>query len=114
MDELLFDEDIQDYTVWYYDPEALSYTQHLHSKGVIFEKTCSLTNQIEAEDELIKKADLILTNEEKFYEQRKPFHHNIHLLDEMMDAQSFERISELELMITRPKPRKDNLKIIPV
>lgn len=107
VDELIYEEELIDYTVWYYTPHALSYTRHLDPRATIFDyiKECP----IEAEDELLKKADIVFTCGNSLYDEKKAKHHNIHSFPSSIDhfhfTQARQKLVEPDDQINIPRPR---------
>jgi UDP-galactopyranose mutase len=107
VDELVYEEEVIDYTLWYYTPEALSYTKHLEPRATIFDCMTELSS--EKEEELLKKADIVFTSSPSLYESRKAIHHNIHSFPSSMDfshfAQARQKLVEPDDQINIPHPR---------
>lgn len=107
VDELIYEEELIDYTVWYYSPAALSYTRHLEPRATIFD--CVRTFSSDLEEELMKKADLVFTGSHSLYEQKKAHHHNIHSFPSSIDhfhfSQARQKLVEPDDQIHIPHPR---------
>lgn len=98
VDELIFEEDISMYSVWYYTPMALPFTRHLEPMNTIFDKMNELSLSkgapqalIDMERELMKKADLVFTGGHSIYEASKHSHHNIHPFPSSIDYDHFSQ-----------------------
>ncbi len=79
VDELILDENLTDYSLWYYSPAAFSFTQHLQPFVILFdwiEETPLLF--IQHEKLLLKKADVVFTEGDSLYKAKKNLHQNIH------------------------------------
>lgn len=116
VDELVYEEDLTDMTIWYYTPMALSYSAHLKPIAVIFDCTDELSlfyeapqTLIDQEALLLKKADLVFTGGQSLYEAKKFKHHNIHAFPNSIDfthfSKSRETLVEPEDQANIPHPR---------
>lgn len=107
VDELVYEEELIDYTVWYYTPMALSYTRHLEPRAVIFD--CVNMYSSQEEEELLKKADLVFTCSHSLYDEKKANHHNIHSFPNSIDqfhfSQARQKLVEPDDQINIPHPR---------
>lgn len=104
VDELVFEENLSTYTVWYYTPMALPFTRHLEPENVIFDKMDELSlfkgapqTLIDMESELLLKADLVFTGGHSIFEASKNKHHNIHPFPSSIDYDHFSQ-GRLELV----------------
>ncbi len=116
VDELIFKEEVQDFTIWYYNPMSVSYTNHLKPSVAIFDCMDELSlfkgapqYLLEREAELIQKADLMFTGGLSLFEAKKQRHNNIHAIPSSIDYQHFHRarqgLSEPADQINIPHPR---------
>lgn len=116
VDELIFEEDLSTYAVWYYTPMALPFTRHLEPVSVIFDKMDELSlfkgapqALIDMEQELLKKADLVFTGGHSLYEASKNAHHNIHAFPSSIDYDHFSQgrqaLVEPDDQVNIPHPR---------
>jgi UDP-galactopyranose mutase len=96
VDELLRNEGITDYVLWYYTPMALAFTDHLAARTIIydcmdelsaFKGASALLKDREAE--LMRRASLVLTGGQSLYEAKRHQHHNIHPFPSSVDVQHF-------------------------
>lgn len=116
VDELIFEEDLSSYSVWYYTPMALPFTRHLEPMNVLFDKMDELSlfkgapqALIDLESELLKKADLVFTGGHSMYEASKHRHHNIHAFPSSIDYDHFSQgrlsLVEPDDQVNIPHPR---------
>lgn len=98
IDELIYEEELIDYTLWYYTPMAISFTSHLEARATIFDCMDELSlfkdapqSLIEMETELFKKADVVFTGGHSLYEAKKKYHQNIHPLPSSIDYNHFSQ-----------------------
>jgi glycosyltransferase involved in cell wall biosynthesis len=96
VDDLIAQEDIADYLVWYYTPMALSFTDHLRPASVVYDCMDELSafkgapavlRQREAA--LLEVASLVLTGGQSLYEAKRTQHHNIHPFPSSVDVSHF-------------------------
>lgn len=116
IDELIYEEEIIDYTVWYYTPMALGFTRHLEPRAVIFDCMDELSlfkdapkSLIDSEAELMKLADIVFTGGHSLYEAKKHNHHNIHAFPSSIDfhhfSQARQKLIEPDDQVNIPHPR---------
>ena len=113
VDELIYEEELIDYTLWYYSPKALSFSRHLQPKAVIFDYLDQLSfgkDRLETqEDELFKRADIVFAAGQSLYDLKKHGHHNIHSMPNSIDYKHFSqgrlKLVEPDDQINIPKPR---------
>ena len=116
MDELVFEEEIIDFTLMYYTPMALSFTRHLEPKKIIFDcidEHSHFTDPLQTieryENELFKKADIVFTAGNSLFESKKHRHHNIHAFPSSIDyahfAQARGKLIEPDDQVSIPHPR---------
>ncbi len=98
VDELVFEEEINEYTAWYYTPMALAFTRHLKPRATIFDCMDELSlfkgapqTLVDLERELLARADLVTTGGQSLFEAKKHTHHNIHPLPSSIDIEHFAR-----------------------
>jgi UDP-galactopyranose mutase len=116
VDELIYEEELIDYSVWYYTPMALNFTRHLEPRAIIFDCMDELSlfknapqSLIDLESELMKRADVVYTGGHSLYEAKKQNHHNIHPFPSSIDyshfAQARQRLVEPDDQVNIPHPR---------
>jgi hypothetical protein len=116
VDELIYEEELIDFSVWYYTPMALSFSRHLEPRAVIFDCMDELSlfkgapqSLIDMEAELMKKADVVYTGGHSLYEAKKNGHHNIHPFPSSIDFKHFsqarQKLVEPDDQINIPHPR---------
>ncbi|WPU65695.1 glycosyltransferase [Peredibacter starrii] len=113
VDELIYEEELIDYTLWYYSPKALTFSRHLEPKSVIFDYLDHLSYQKEQglaeEQELLEKADIVFSAGQSIYEAKKHIHHNIHYMPSGLDYAHFSqgrtKLVEPDDQINIPHPR---------
>jgi glycosyltransferase involved in cell wall biosynthesis len=116
IDEMIFEEEILDYTCWYFSPKYIDYTRHLKPGLMVFdcfEELALLENNpgpfMTKETELMRRADLVFTSSFNLFQSKKHAHHNIHLIPNGVDHEHFvqarERLVEPDDLINIPHPR---------
>ncbi|MFP5386220.1 MAG: glycosyltransferase [Bacteriovoracia bacterium] len=116
VEELIYEEELIDYTLWYYSPMALGYTENLKAKAVIYDCMDELSLfkgapdcMMEREYALLRKADLVFTGGHSLYNAKKHSHHNIHPFPSSIDydhfSQARQRLVEPDDQINIPHPR---------
>lgn len=112
VDELIYEEELIDYTTFYYTPDALSFTQHLKPSLSIYDCMDDITvkkqthEAISNEMEIFTKSDLVFVAGPSLYQSKKHHHHNIHEINNAIDYRHF---SQSRARLTEP----DDLKNIP-
>lgn len=116
VDELVYEEELIDYTVWYYTPMALNFTRHLEPRATIFDCMDELSlfkgapaALIQLESELMKKADIVFTGGQSLFEAKRHSHENIHAFPSSIDfthfSQARSKLVEPDDQINIPHPR---------
>jgi glycosyltransferase involved in cell wall biosynthesis len=116
VNELLEEEDLQHYNIWYYTPMALPFTRHLNPQSVLYDCMDELSkfkgapeNLINLEKELLEKADLVFTGGHSLFESKKHLHHNIHPFPSSIDFEHFslarKNMEEPQDQAAIPHPR---------
>lgn len=108
VDEIIFEGNIQEYSCWYYSPQARAFTRHLKPRAIIFD--CMDDIDLELEDsELIRDADLIFTDGHSLSEGKNSKLHNIHSFPSSIDYAHFcqgrMQLVEPDDQINIPHPR---------
>ncbi|HEY8270404.1 MAG TPA: hypothetical protein VIG33_05905, partial [Pseudobdellovibrionaceae bacterium] len=96
IDDLIEDENLKEYSLWYYTPMALPFSRHLNPYSIVYDcmDELSLFNGcppalIELEKELFAKADVVFTGGYSLYEAKQHHHHNIHPMPSSIDHAHF-------------------------
>ncbi len=96
IDQVLQEYQIRRYSVWYYTPMALQFTDHLTPQTVIYDSMDELSafrfappQLLELENELFRKADVVFTGGNSLYQAKKNRHHNIHAIPSSIDKAHF-------------------------
>lgn len=114
--QLLAEEGIEDYVIWFYTPMALPLLEDLEPKAVIYDCMDELSafhaaprQMREREAELIERADVIFTGGRSLYEAKKHRHPNVHCFPSSVDAAHFgkavQRTAEADDQAALPGPR---------
>ena len=102
LQQLLHDEALEDYLVWFYTPMALPLLAELQPKAVIYDCMDELSafkgaprQMRQRESALLKTADLVLTGGPSLYQAKRETNPNVHCLPSSVDAVHYapERIT---------------------
>lgn len=100
LNELVYEEDIRDFTAMYYSPAALSFSRHLNPSIVIFDcMDHAYENGRDSESELISRSDVVFTSNHTLYESKKINHNNIHPFPNSIDLNHF---SHARMTVSEP------------
>jgi UDP-galactopyranose mutase len=103
LQQLLQDEELEDYLVWFYTPMALPLLAELEPEAVIYDCMDELSafkgapkQMRQRESALLKRADLVLTGGPSLYQNKRDLHPNVHCLPSSVDAAHYapERITQ--------------------
>jgi UDP-galactopyranose mutase len=85
VDGLLALHDIEGYVLWYYTPMAMTFSAHLTPAAVVYDCMDELSGFAhapagirDAERELMRRADVMLTGGHTLFESKRHLHHNVH------------------------------------
>ena len=116
VDQLLDQEGIAEYILWYYTPMAVAFTDHLSPHAVIYDCMDELSAFKGApavlttrERELMRRASLVLTGGQSLYEHKRHQHPNIHPFPSSVDVVHFAQARRIDrdppdqALIPRPR-----------
>jgi len=96
LDQQLASENIENLVLWYYTPMALSFSDHLRSRAVVYDCMDELSAFAGAPPELpvaevalFKRADLVLTGGHSLYAAKQRLHRNVHEFPSGVDIEHF-------------------------
>lgn len=96
IDELFEDHAIANPILWYYTPNALTFTEHLQAAAVVYDCMDELSafkgaspRLRELERQLMQRADVVFTGGQSLYEAKQHLHSNIHAFPSSIDAAHF-------------------------
>src|SRR5579872_1581317 len=94
--QLITEENLTDYVVWFYTPMALPLVEDLKPKAIVYDCMDELSaflnappKLLEREAELLKLADLVFTGGPSLYRAKKNRHPNVHCFASSVDAKHF-------------------------
>lgn len=94
--QLISNERLNEYVLWYYTPSALRFSDHLTPQAIVYDCMDELSAFKNADPELpaleralFRRADLVLTGGQSLYEAKKHLHRNIHPLPSSVDFEHF-------------------------
>jgi UDP-galactopyranose mutase len=109
VDELIYEEELIDYSLWYYTPKALSFSRHLEPKAIIFDYLDDPNLSLDLEAEMLGRADIVFAGGLSLYEAKKINHHNIHAVPNSIDyshfSQARHKLVEPDDQVNIPHPR---------
>jgi UDP-galactopyranose mutase len=116
LDGLLAAEDVSRYVLWYYTPMARAFTRHLMPDAIVYDCMDELAafagapaGLVDAERELLKHADVVLTGGQSLYEVKRHLHRNVHAVPSSVDVAHFVRARQVQLdpddQAQIPRPR---------
>lgn len=111
IDELIHEQSIKDFTIWYYTPMALTFSRHLQPSRIIYDCMDELSHfkfappeLLPLEAELLEKADVVFTGGHNLYEFKRDRHPNIHPFPSSID---FSHFSKARQNLENPADQKD-------
>lgn len=116
IDELIFEEEIINFTLWLQTPRAFRYARDIDATTIIYECMEDYDNinnfsenLFQVEKELMENSDIIFVVSEALYQKKKFQHHNIHVFPNSADyfhfIQSRDFILDPYDQIHIPHPR---------
>jgi glycosyltransferase involved in cell wall biosynthesis len=116
LDDLIADEDIDQYVLWFYTPMALAWTNHLTPQAIVYDCMDELsafknapTAMRSREAELLARADLVFAGGRSLCEAKQQVHPQVHLFPSSVDvahfscARAMPREPEDQQSIPRPR-----------
>jgi UDP-galactopyranose mutase len=96
IDNLLAEQNIQQYICWYYTPMAIAFTRHLKPLAVVYDCMDELSAfkgaspvMKQREVELFGRADLVFTGGQSLYESKRDHHPNVYAFPSSVDVPHF-------------------------
>jgi UDP-galactopyranose mutase len=96
IDQLIEAEGIARFVAWYYTPLALQFAGHLKPLATVYDCMDELSafknappELIALEQQLLRRADVVLTGGQSLYEAKKHRHKNIHAMPSSVDVAHF-------------------------
>ena len=96
VDQLLYEQRIEQYVLWYYTPMALAFTDHLAPEAIVYDCMDELSAFANApaelktrEAQLLERADLVFTGGQSLYEAKRHAHPNVHPFPSSVDVDHF-------------------------
>lgn len=98
LDELIAAQGVSAPLLWYYTPMALPFSAHLDAAGVVYDCMDELSAFAGAppalralEEELLRRADVVLTGGQSLYEAKQHRHRSVHAFPSSVDVAHFAR-----------------------
>ena len=96
IDQLLAEQNIQDYALWYYTPMALPFSDHLRPRLTVYDCMDELSAfrgapqpLLEQEQRLMKRADVVFTGGYSLYEAKQKRHPHVFAFPSCIDYKHF-------------------------
>jgi UDP-galactopyranose mutase len=111
LNNLIGEQAIRNYILWYYTPMALDFSRHLEPRLTVFDCMDELSafagapiamKQLEAE--MLRRADIVFTGGMSLYEAKKDRHSEIHCFPSSVDVPHFAQGRSVD---TEPTDQKD-------
>lgn len=106
VDQLLTEQSIQNYALWYYTPMALPFSDHLNPRLTVFDCMDELSAflgapplLLEQERRLMSRADIVFTGGYSLYEAKQKRHTQVYAFPSCIDYDHFAQ--------ARPRPGQD-------
>lgn len=103
LNQLIANERMERYVLWYYTPGALRFSDHLDPEAIVYDCMDELSAFKNADPELpslertlMRRAHLVLTGGQSLYEAKKHLHRNIHALPSSVDVEHFATARRLK------------------
>lgn len=114
--QLVREEDLEDYLLWFYTPMALPLAQGLRPQAIVYDCMDELSAFLRAprqllqrEAELLRCADVVFTGGPSLYRAKKDRHPHVHCFPSSVDANHFGQartsVSEAADQSGLPRPR---------
>ncbi len=104
LNTLIREHHIHSFTLWYYTPMALTYSDHLISDLIIYDCMDELSGfkfappeLVLLEKQLMEKADLVFTGGQSIYEAKKHLHEHIYPFPSSIDVAHFGRARAIQI-----------------
>lgn len=116
LNDLIRDQKLTEYIVWFYTPMALPLLRGLKPKLVVYD--CmdehsgflnAPSQMVQRERELLKVADLVFTGGPSLYEAKKGLNHSVHCFSSSVDTDHFSQAKDPQIehpaQRSLPRPR---------
>lgn len=95
---MLSEQGVSEYVLWYYTPMALSFSEHLTPRAVVYDCMDELSlfrgaprELLDRESRLLERADLVFTGGQSLYEAKRDRHPSVHAFPSSIDVEHFAR-----------------------
>jgi glycosyltransferase involved in cell wall biosynthesis len=112
LDQLIAQENIKDFVLWFYTPMALDFADHLKPLATVFDCMDELSafkfappELLENERRLLEKADLVFTGGQSLYEAKKGKHPQVFAFPSSIDTAHFNQARE----VSAEPPEQQNI-----
>jgi len=98
LDQLVAEEGIRDFVLWYYTPMAVTFSDHLRPRVVVYDCMDELSGFANApaaltqcERRLLERADVVFTGGQSLFEAKRNAHRNVHPFPSSVDVAHFAK-----------------------
>jgi glycosyltransferase involved in cell wall biosynthesis len=102
LDEFIIAQEIEQYVLWYYTPNAIELSRHLEPTGTVYDCMDELSafrgappGLRAAEAELFSRADLVFTGGQTLYKSKQGQHHSVHCFPSSIDYSFFSQARKI-------------------
>lgn len=102
IDQLIQEEQLDDYILWYYTPMAMAFTRHLQPHAIVYDCMDELSAfknaphaLKEREAELFRRADLVFTGGQSLYEAKRSQHPRVFAFPSSIDTAHFKEARDI-------------------
>lgn len=103
LDELLLQQAIMRYVLWYYTPMSLEFSRHLEPLAIVYDCMDELSAfdhaplaMRQCEAELLAHADLVFTGGQSLYEAKRTRHRHVYAFPSSVDTAHFARARTIQ------------------
>jgi UDP-galactopyranose mutase len=103
IDRLVEEYGLDEFIAWYYTPMALGFSAHLRPRLTVYDCMDELSafngapaHLQEYEEELLARADLVLTGGYSLYEAKRDLHPNVHAFPSSIDVPHFRKARDYD------------------
>jgi UDP-galactopyranose mutase len=111
VEELVRDNDIENFVAWYYTPMMLPWAKNLNPAAVVYDCMDELSAfrgappaLLDREKQLFEQADLVFTGGQSLYEAKRERHPRVYAFPSSIDVKHFEQALNVE---AEPEDQKD-------
>jgi glycosyltransferase involved in cell wall biosynthesis len=96
LDQLIIEQQIEDFVLWFYTPMSFGFTNHLEPQAIVYDCMDELSafkfappELLSNEKQLLEKSDLVFTGGQSLYEAKKNRHERVFAFPSSIDTAHF-------------------------